>query len=155
MPTNNLHAQINAFFSSYRTAFERQDAAAIADHFAFPGHVTSDAGEIVLVPITSRQEWIGKVEQLLGMYRAIGVGAAHVLDLQTVEISPRLVQTHIHWALQNAAGERLYDFDAMYTVTRSGGALHITAIAHNELPQYQACLARLKAQVATGGVDAR
>ena len=63
------------------------------------------------------------------------------------EISPRLVQAHIHWALHNAAGERLYDFEAIYTVIRSDGALHITAIAHNELPQYQACLARLRRQL--------
>jgi hypothetical protein len=146
MSTNDLHAQINAFFYSYRTAFEQRDATAIADHFSYPGHVTSDAGEIVLVPITNRPEWIGKLEQLLGMYRAIGVATAHVLDLMVTDISPRLVQAHIHWALQNAAGERLYDFEAIYTVAQTGGAFHITALAHNELPQYQACLARLNAQ---------
>lgn len=146
MPTNILLAQISAFFDSYRTAFERQDAAAIADHFSYPGHVTSDTGEIVLVPITDRREWIVKVEQLLGMYRAIGVGTASVLGLALTEISPRLVQAHLHWALDNAAGERLYDFEAIYTVTQSKDTFHITAIAHNELPRYQACYARLKAQ---------
>jgi hypothetical protein len=146
MPNTNLHTTISSFFDSYRTAFERQDAAAIADHFSYPGHVTSDAGEIALVPITNRQEWIGKVEQLLGMYRAIEVGTARVLDLTLTEISPRLIQAHIHWALHDAAGERLYDFEAIYTITRSDGACHIVAIAHNELPQYQACYARLKGQ---------
>ena len=146
MPTSDLYSQINAFFDSYRTAFERQDAAVIADLFAYPGHVTSDTGEIVLVPITSRQEWIGKVEQLLGMYRAIGVGSARVLDLTLTEISPRLIMAQIHWALHTAIGERLYDFAAIYTVTKSDGAYRIAAIAHNELPRYQACYARLKAQ---------
>lgn len=146
MPTNDLHARINAFFDSYCTVFEHQDAAAIAEHFAYPGHVTSDAGEIVLVPITSRQEWIGKLEQLLAMYRAIGVGSARVLDLTLTEISPRLVTAQIHWALHTAAGERLYDFEAVYTVAQSNDAYHIVAIAHNELPHYQACYARLKAQ---------
>ncbi len=146
MPTTDLQAQISVFFDSYRTAFERQDAAAIADHFSYPGHVTSDAGEIVLVPITDRQEWIGKLEQLLGMYRAIAVSSAHVLGLALTEISPRLVQAHLHWALHNAAGERLYDFEAIYTVTKSNDTFHIAAIAHDELPHYQACYARLKAQ---------
>ena len=146
MPATDFHAQISAFFDSYRTAFERQDAAAIADHFSYPGHVTSDAGEIVLVPITNRQEWIGKLEQLLGMYRAIAVSSARVLNLVLTEISPRLVQAHLHWALDNAAGERLYDFEAIYTLTQSNDAFHITAIAHNELPRYQACYARLKGQ---------
>ncbi len=146
MPTPDLHSTISAFFDSYRAAFERQDAAAIADHFAYPGLVTSDAGEIALVPITHRQEWIGKLEQLLGMYRAIEVETARVLDLTLTEISPRLVTARIHWALHNAAGERLYDFEAIYTLAQTAGAFHIKAIAHNELPQYQACYARLKAQ---------
>ncbi len=137
---------ISVFFDSYRAAFERQDAAAIADHFAYPGLVTSDMGEIALVPMTNRQEWIGKLEQLLGMYRAIGADSARVLDLTLTEISPRLVTAWIHWALHNAAGERLYDFDAIYTMAQTVGAFHITAIAHNELPRYQACYARLKAQ---------
>jgi hypothetical protein len=146
MSTNDLHAQINACFYSYRTAFERQDATAIADHFSYPGHVTSDAGEIALVPIANRQEWIGKLEQLLGMYRAIGVTTAHCLDLMVIDISPRLLQAQVHWALQNATGERLYDFDAIYTVAHIGEEFHITAIAHDEMPHYQACYARLKAQ---------
>ncbi len=146
MDSQTVGSSISAFFDSYRTAFEHQDAAVIADHFAYPGLVTSDAGSIVLVPITNRQEWIGRVEQLLGMYRAIEVGSARVLDLTLTEISPRLVQAHIHWALHSAAGERLYDFEAIYTVAHTDGAFHITAIAHDELPHYQACFARLKAQ---------
>jgi hypothetical protein len=48
--------------------------------------------------------------------------------------------------LQTAAGEERYDFEAIYTVAHIGGVFHITAIAHNELPRYQACYARLKAQ---------
>jgi hypothetical protein len=146
MSTTDSPINISAFFDSYRTAFERRDAAAVADHFAYPGHVTSDTGDIVLVPITDRQEWIGKVEQLLGMYQAIGVDSARVLDLTVTEISPRLIQAHVHWALHTAAGERLYDFEAIYTVANVGGEFHIVAIAHNEMPQYRACYARLKAQ---------
>ena len=144
MTTTDLPTQITAFFESYRTAFERQDAAAIADHFAYPGLVTSDAGAITLVPITNRQEWLSKLEQLLGMYRAINVGTAHVLDLTVIEISPRLAQASLHWALQTAAGERLYDFVAIYTVAQTDGAFHITALAPKDMPQYQACYARLK-----------
>jgi hypothetical protein len=146
MSTTDLYTTVSAFFDSYRSAFERQDAAAIADHFAYPGLMTSDAGETTLVPITNRQEWIGKVAQLLGMYQAIGVSSARVLDLTLTEISPRLLQAQIHWKLQTATGEHLYAFQAIYTMAQTGGAFHITAIAHNELPQYQACYARLKAQ---------
>jgi hypothetical protein len=146
MATTDYHTTISAFFDSYRAAFERQDAAAIADHFAYPGHVTSDAGEIALVPIANRQEWIGKVEQLLDLYRAINLSSAQILDLALTEISSRLIQAQVHWALHDAAGLRLYDFVAIYTLANIDGAFRIAAIAHNELPQYQACLARLNAQ---------
>ncbi len=146
MPTSDLHSTLSTFFNSYRSAFERQDAAAIADHFAYPGLVTSDAGEITLAPITNRQEWIGRIEQLLGMYRIIKVGSAHIVDLKLIEISPRLVLAHIHWSLRTAAGEHLYDFEAVYTLAQTAGAFHITAIAHNEMPHYQAYVTRLKAQ---------
>ena len=142
----DLNIIINAFFDSYRTAFERRNAAAIADHFAYPGLVTSDADGITLVPIPNRQEWLGKLEQLLAMYRAIDVATAQILDLQVIEVSPRLVMAHIHWALQTAAGARLYDFTAIYTLAQIEGAFHITALAHDEMPHYRACLTRLKAQ---------
>ncbi len=145
MTITDLPTQVSAFFDSYRTAFESQDAPAIADHFAYPGHVTSDAGEITLVPIANWQEWIGKLEQLLKLYRVINVGTARVLDLNVTAISPQLAQAHIHWALETATGEHLYDFEAIYTVAQIGSELRITAIAHNEMPQYQACVARLKA----------
>ncbi len=146
MPTSDLHSTLSTFFDSYRSAFERQDAAAIADHFAYPGLVTSDAGEITLVPITNRQEWLGRLEQLLGMYRIIKVGSARILDLTLTEISPRLVLAHIHWSLHTPAEEHLYDFEAVYTLAQTAGAFHITAIAHNEMPHYQAYVTRLKAQ---------
>jgi len=146
MPATDIQASVSAFLDSYRAAFERGDASAVADHFVYPGHVTSDAGKIVLVPITARQEWLGKVEELLGMYQAIQLSSAHVLDLALTEISSRLIQAQVHWAMHDAAGLRLYDFVAIYTLANIDDAFRIAAIAHNELPQYQACLARLKAQ---------
>ena len=69
-----------------------------------------------------------------------------VHEMRRHEISPRLIQAQIHWALQTAAGEPLYDFEAIYTLAHTAGAFHIAAIAHNEMPQYQACYARLKAR---------
>jgi hypothetical protein len=141
---------VNAFFESYRAAFERFDAPAIADHFAYPSHVTSDTGEIVLMAVAGRQDWIAQVERLIGMYRAIKVSSARVLDLVTTELSPRLIQARIHWALHDGAGRDLYDFDAIYTLASINGALRITAISHNEIPRYRACLARLQGQHTPG-----
>jgi hypothetical protein len=137
---------MNAFFESYRKSFEESDAAAIADHFAYPSHITSDAGDIVLTPIPGRQEWIAQLEQLLGAYRTIGVASARILDLQATELSPRLVQANVHWTLHDRAGRDLYDFDALYTLARIDGNLRIAAISHNETSRLRACLAKAKTQ---------
>ncbi len=146
MTTTDLQTQVVAFFDSYRAAFEQRDAAAIADHFAFPGLVISDAGEITLAPITDRPSWIGRLQQLLGMYRAIEVATAQVLALTVTEISPHLAVAHIRWGLETAAGQRLYDFTGVYTVAQLDGAWRIVALANDEMPHYRECLTRLKAQ---------
>ncbi len=80
------------------------------------------------------------------MYRAIGFGSARVLRLAPVELSPRLVQVMVHWALHDGIGRILYDFQALYTLVRIGDTLRIAAIAHNEIPRYRECLARLRSE---------
>ena len=144
MTSSEAVAGVKAFVASYQAAFEQLDAAAISDHFAYPAHVTSDPGEpsdIQLVSVVTRHEWAGQIERLLAMYRVIGVRSAHARPIATVELSPRLVQSAIHWELRDAAGESLYDFEATYTLARIDGAMRITALSHNELPRYRACLA--------------
>jgi hypothetical protein len=124
---------IVAFFESYRRAFEALDSAAIANHFAYPCHMTSDAGHVVLVPITTKDEWTGEIDPLLETYRGIGFVSATVVDLSTSDLSPRVVHAVVHWALHDGAGNLLYDFNAMYTLALIDGAFKITALAHDEI----------------------
>lgn len=135
---------VNAFFESYRTTFERFDASAIADLFAYPSYVASDTGEITLTPIAGKQEWVGKLDRLLGLYRAIDASSARILDLAATELSPRLVQAIVHWELHDNVGRVLYDFKAVYTLVQIDNSLRIAAIAHNEMTRYRECVARLR-----------
>jgi hypothetical protein len=139
--TEPASERVVAFFESYRAAFERLDADAIADYFAYPSHMTSDAGEIELTPILARGEWRGQIEQLVGMYRAIGVSSARILRLTSTDLSPRVVQAMVHWALRDGLGADLYDFHALYTLVEIDGALQIGAIAHDEIPRSQEFMA--------------
>ena len=136
---------VNAFLDSYRTTFEKLDAPAIAEYFAFPLHVTQDGQEIGLAAIATRQDWIQSLERLLGLYRAIDVSTAGVLDLTVSELSPRLVQALVHWALFDGAGRSLYDFEAIYTLAQFNDMFLIAAIAHNEMPRYRECFKRIQA----------
>jgi hypothetical protein len=128
---------VSSFFESYRSAFERLDAPGIAEHFAFPLYITSDAEEIRPISVTSKQDWIANVERLVEMYRRIGFASARVLDLTTIELSPRLVQAILQWGLYDGEQRTLYEFQAGYTIAEINGDLRITAIAHDEVTRYR------------------
>ncbi len=137
---------VTRFFESYQAVFERADASAILDHLAFPCHITSEAREITLTIIPGDMEGLRMVEQILDMYRNVGVAFARVLDLSVGEVSPRLVQALVHWAVYDDTGEVLYDFEAGYFLASIDGTLRISAIAHNEIPRYRECLARVRSR---------
>jgi hypothetical protein len=143
MTNNGARVAAISFFQSYTAAFEHADASAILDHFAFPCHITSEAQEVTLTAIASREEGSRLVGQLLDMYRNVDVATARVLEVGVSEISPRLLLALVHWGLDDEAGARVYAFEAAYTLASIDGVLRISAIAHNEIPRYRATLARI------------
>jgi len=72
--SSKITADVRAFFTSYCTAFIRQDAPAIARHFADLVHVASDTGGDVSVHVANAVEWRKTIDRILEMYRAIEVG---------------------------------------------------------------------------------
>lgn len=146
MRSSKITADVRAFFTSYCTAFIRQDAPAIAKHFADLVHVTSDGGDDVSVQVATAAEWRKTIDRLLDMYRAIEVGSVEATGLATDALSPRLVQARVRWALTDRSAHPLYEFDAMYTLARHTEKFRIIAIAHNEIPEYRRCLARIKTE---------
>ena len=132
------------FFESYRAAFAHGDVAAIITHFAFPCHITGEAREVTLTPIASHELGVHMVGDLLEMYRDVGIATARVLELTTIEVSPRLLVALVHWSLDDAAGAKVYAFEAAYTLARFDGVWRITAIAHNEILCHRECLARIR-----------
>lgn len=145
MRSSKITADVRAFFTSYCTAFIRQDAPAIARHFANLVHVSSDDGRDVSVLIATAEEWRKTIDRLLEMYRAIDVGSVEATGLATDQLSPRLVQARLRWALKDKSARCLYEFDAMYTLARHTETFRITALAHNEITEYRSCLARVRA----------
>jgi hypothetical protein len=144
MRSSKITADVRAFFTLYCTAFIRQDAPAIAKHFADLIHVASDTGDDVTVQVATAAEWRTTIDRLLERYRAIDVGSVEAIGLATDALSPRLVQARLRWALRDKSARPLYEFDAMYTLARHTETFRITAIAHNETPQYRSCLARVR-----------
>jgi hypothetical protein len=140
--TSSVTADVRAFFTTYCSAFIRQDAPAIAKHFANTIQVASDTGDDVTVHVATAAEWRKTLDHLLEMYRAIGFGWAEATALTCEVISSRLVHAHLRWSLQTAAHEPLYEFDALYILARHSDPFRIIAVAHNEMPQYRRALGR-------------
>ena len=144
MRASKITADVRAFFTLYCTALIRQDAPALAKHYADLVHVSSDDGRDVRVTLATADELRETIDRLLDMYRAINVGSVEATGLATDQLSPRLVQARLRWALKDKATQPLYEFDAMYTLARHTEQFRITAIAHNETPEYRRCLARTR-----------
>jgi hypothetical protein len=132
--------QVRSFFDTYRETFARYDAAALADLFAFPLQVVSDAEEIAPLSIASREDWVGVLEGLLGGYRTIGVHSGEPLDIDARELTPRIVSAQVHWQLCREDGSTIYEFNAVYTLVGADGDWRVAAIAHDELPKLGAAL---------------
>ena len=133
--------RVSRFFESYVSAFESFDASAIADHFAYPCHITSEAEPPQLSSSPSHEHWRGQIEGLVALYQQLGVGTATIVEMTENVLSPRVTQARVHWMLRTTAGEEVYDFTGVYTFIEDGDDLKISAIAHDELPRLMTRLA--------------
>lgn len=137
-----LSERATAFFDSYLAAFESMDAGAVAGHFGFPLHMTSDADEVGLTTVADVEAWRAEIDRLVSFYRDVGVASARMISASSAELSPRVEHVSIHWQLHDAGGADLYDFHAVYTLAEVDGATRIVALAHDELPRALAFASR-------------
>jgi hypothetical protein len=131
---------VSEFLERYQRPPVACDAEAIADMFAYPCQLTSDESEITVTTVPTREAWLPQVERLVTAYRAIGVHAPEILELQVTELTRQLAQAVVHWALVDGAGARIYEFNGAYTLADLSRGLRITAIAHNETPRLRAAI---------------
>lgn len=137
-----LSERATAFFESYLSAFEAMDADAIAGHFAFPFHMTSEGEPVGLTAVPDAATWRGEIGRLVSFYGDLGVTSAQMVEATSTELSPRVEQAAIHWQLHDAGGADLYDFHAVYTLAEVDGATRVVALAHDELPRALAFMSR-------------
>jgi hypothetical protein len=72
----SVRSNIDEFLESYRQAFTQLNAEAIANLFAYPCQLTSDAGEIEVTVVPTGEAWLPQLERLVAAYQAVGVRAA-------------------------------------------------------------------------------
>jgi hypothetical protein len=146
MSSRDLIGEVNALFKSYCASFEALDPEAIADHFAYPGIIVSDAEEVVLIPLASRQECVAAVAKVVALHRKLGVPVGRIHDLSVLELSPRLVQASLKMEVLDETASQLYDFEATYGLAKISGAWRIVAISHNQMPRLLRCVAQCQSE---------
>jgi hypothetical protein len=142
MTSNDLVSEATVFLDSYRAAFERFDTAAVADCFAYPSYIASDADDVAILSITSRQDCFRSIETVMEMHRKLGTPSGRICDLSVAELSTRLIQASLRMQVSDSAGCALYDFKGIYTLAKAGATWRILFIVHNQIPRLVACLAR-------------
>jgi hypothetical protein len=138
---NGLADDVKAFFQKYCAAFEALDVEAIADCVAYPSHIVSDAEEVVLIAMANRQECLAAMDKVVVLHRKLGAPSGRIHDLVITELSPRLVQASLTMDVRDGRSNRLYDFQAIYSLAKFAGEWRVVAIAHNQIPRLLACVA--------------
>ena len=124
----------------YRSAFASADVDALLDCFNFPLQVVSLTTEQASVSIARTEDWPHVLDELLSGYERLRVVEPVPLSLEVTEPIEGVAFVRVHWALQRANGDPIYDFKAVYTLARTDSRYRIVAIAHNELPKLRAAL---------------
>jgi len=140
-----LESDVLEFLDSYGSAFETFDTEAILTHFLFPCHIVSDADDVALMPLANASQIRVGVERVLALHRELGVRSGRRLDLDVIEMSPRMAGLVLRHEFIDAAGQALYDFQGIYTLVKVGGRYRIAAISHNQIPRLVGCVEQRRA----------
>lgn len=142
------------FVEQYRTVFTQADLSALIDCFAFPLQVVSVTDGEASTSVAHVEDWRGVLERLLGAYKGLGVTDCVPLAVEITEPMDAVAVIHVHWALQRADREPVYDFTAMYTLALAAGRHRIVALAHDELPKMRAALQGPRPDLRPGAASA-
>ena len=120
--------KVKAFLESYRGAFDRFDAEAIADHYHFPSLMSSmDSSDAFL----TRADAVRVFSRIVDNHRRIGYHTAKVLDTSRVTLTENLAFVTVRWRFETASGQSISEFDCSYTMADHGSGIHIiSAIVH-------------------------
>lgn len=129
------------FFDDYRLAFTRDDIDALIGCFAFPLHTVSITADPPAISVSSREDWLPVLRELLAAYRTLDVADALRLEMDLSRPIPGVVAARVHWGLRRSDGSRVYEFTALYTLVQTSGALRIVAIAHDEVARLREAMA--------------
>ena len=116
------HAEVQAFFETYRAAFNRLDGDAVADLWHTPCAITnSRSGEAA-----ARLTWWSddapmraNHRALCSLYRAEGYHHADFALVDCISLGAHHAFANLHWTLWRSDGSLLQDFHTGYNLLRT------------------------------------
>jgi hypothetical protein len=132
---------------AYLAAYQQDDIDAICDWFLLPCHFVSDADEVALMALATKEACRVGVEKVVNWHRYLGVKGRRIVKQLIIELSPRISCVDVKVDVELDKGVKLYDFEAVYTFVRSDANWRVAAITHNQIPRLLSCV-RAKEQAA-------
>lgn len=131
-------AEALRFISSYRDAFVRKDAEAIAVHFSEPMLAYSDGSKVIF---QNRHVAEAAVKGLIAIYERLGMANAEVASVDTVLREGNVEEILVEWILRGSHEEKLVSFRTSYTLVADQGQLVcLFAVSHNEMAEIRKSL---------------
>ena len=128
---NKIRLELEAWCASYVAAFERSDATAITEHWAFPA-ITTQAGQSFA--FKSSEHFEKNTQRLLGFHQRQGVATVHRRVLNHLEMSAHAVAMTVADDMRDASGATLASWQAAYVLQYTQGKWRaIAAIADGEV----------------------
>ena len=136
-----MSVPVIAFLDAYRAAFSSLEADAVMELFHYPCQIVGAGDPPTVRQISSPEAWRPGIERIISIYRRLGVAAARVEKLETVDLAPNLATATVRWQLHAADGSPLHAFNVSYTLVLQGKRARVAALAHDErsgLAEWQA-----------------
>lgn len=131
-----IRTDLETWCETYITAFERFDASAIAEHWAFPA-LTTQAGRSFA--FKSAEHFATNTEKLLGFYKRQGVASVEREVLSHYVMGENAVAMTVADKMRNSAGNVLAGWQAAYVMQRTESVWRaVAAIADGEVAAWAA-----------------
>ena len=138
------HAEVQAFFETYRDAFNRLDGDAVADLWHMPSGITNST------EAAAQLTWWGEDKPmranhraLCDLYRGSGYQRAEFEIVDCVRLGADHTFANLHWRLWRDDGSLLQDFHAGYNLLRSATGPKVLLVT-----AYEEDIARMKRHAA-------
>ncbi len=128
--------ETEAFFATYRDAFNRLDGDAVADLWHCASGITDSPGDGRYAQLTWWPEdapMRANHRALCGVYRQAGYGRADFSIEQHLPLGANHAFAHLRWTITRADGSLLQQFHTGYQLLRTAqGPKVLLAVAHAE-----------------------